>query len=121
MGGELAGGSFGVLYFNIRSLADSLPTSRLLAVAACAVAVHVTWSVLGHGLWERGLRSVRRDRPSVMLRNATSVLTVGFGIVVFTAQLFVVTWAASLLVINPEYVASVLGIRSDRSTTCMSP
>ena len=109
MGGALAGSSFGILYSSLWNLADSLPTWRLLGMAVCAVGVHVAWIVFGHRLWERGRRSSRRDRPSVGLRNATTVLTVGFGILVFTAELFVLTWAASLLVVTPEYLASVLG------------
>lgn len=113
LGGATAGAAFGVFYSNIWSLADSLPPARLLAVVAGAVAVHTVWLVLGHGLWEPPNRSTRPDRASTALRNLGTALTILFGTVVFTAALFVLTLAAALLVITPDYLGSVLGHPAD--------
>lgn len=108
LGGALAGGAFGVFYSNIWSLADSLPAWRLAAVCVAAIAVYVTWIVTGHGLWEAPTEPTRRDDARTALRNASTVLTVCAGALVFFAVLFAVILIASLLVITPAYLAATL-------------
>ncbi len=109
LGGALAGAAFGVLYSNIWSLADSLPTWRIALVCAGAIAIYVAWIVLGHEMWERATESTRRDHPSTGLRNASTLLTVTVGAVVFVAVLFGLVLVASSLVITPSYLATTLG------------
>lgn len=109
LGGALAGSAFGVFYSAIWSLADSLPPWRTALVCAGAVVIYVTWIVIGHGMWERGSASTRRDHPSTGLRNAGTLMTVAAGAGVFMAALFALILVASLVVITPSYLTSTLG------------
>ncbi|TCK24661.1 5,10-methylene-tetrahydrofolate dehydrogenase [Pseudonocardia endophytica] len=109
MGGALAGSAFGIFYSSIWLLADSLPPVRLAFVVVGAFVVHVTWVITGHRLWELGSASGRRDRPSTVLRNIGTTLTVTLGTLVFSTALFVLAVCAALSVITPAFLQATLG------------
>jgi hypothetical protein len=107
LAGALAGGAFGVLYSAIWQLGAALSPLRLAALTAGAIAALVIWLVIGHDLWERG---PARDRiAGAWLRNAGTVLTLGFGALLFFLALFVITTTAAVVVIPPDYLATHIG------------
>ncbi|SFN91214.1 hypothetical protein SAMN05216207_102448 [Pseudonocardia ammonioxydans] len=109
LGGSLAGSAFGVLYSSIWMLADSLSEWRIVLACAAAIAIYVVWIVTRHGLWQPSITPARRDDVPTTLRNASTLLTVTMGAVVFFATLFSGVLLACLLFITPDYLATNLG------------
>ncbi|WP_459546582.1 hypothetical protein [Nocardia sp. X0981] len=109
LAGSLAGTAFGVLYSSIWQLATALGPYRLAGVAAAAVAALAVWIIVGHGLWERPVSTRRESDHDLRMRNAGTVVTVAVGALVFFGALFLITFAAVLLVIPPGYLGTVLG------------
>lgn len=109
LAGSLAGTAFGVLYSSIWQLATALGPYRLAGVATSAVAALVVWIIVGHGLWERPAPARRESGRDLEMRNAGTVVTVAAGALVFFGALFLITFAAVLLVIPPDYLGTVLG------------
>lgn len=109
LAGSLAGTAFGVLYSSIWQLATALGPYRLAGVAVSAVAALAVWIIVGHGLWERPAAARRESAHDLSMRNAGTVVTVAVGALVFFGALFLLTLAAVLLVIPPDYLGTVLG------------
>ncbi|SFO57627.1 hypothetical protein SAMN05216207_10947 [Pseudonocardia ammonioxydans] len=109
LAGGLAGSAFGVLYPSIWTLADSMPPWRIAVTVVGATAVHAGWLVAAHRLWERRGDPQRRDRPSTGLRNASTLITVGVGVLAYTAVLFVLSLVSLVVIVTPEYLGSQLG------------
>ncbi|WP_037076080.1 hypothetical protein [Pseudonocardia spinosispora] len=103
LAGALTGSAFGVLYSNIWQLAASLSPWRLATMAGGAIGILVTWLITDHDLWER------RRSPSTGLRNAGTVLTVGFGVAVFFVELFAFVLVAVGVVASPGYLSRIIG------------
>ncbi len=101
-----AGAAFGIFYSNIWSLAVSLGIVRLVVVTLMALVAMVTWLSLDHQLWER--RRDRSLREEAVLSNASTVLTVGTGVLVMFALLFAMALVATAVVIPPAYLGSTL-------------
>jgi hypothetical protein len=108
LAGALAGAVFGVLYSAVWQLGAALSPVRMAAVVVGAVAAFAAWLIVRHELWER----TSKDRPAatgVGMRNASTVLTIGFGSLVFFVALFVLGLVGAAVVIPPNYLAGVLG------------
>ncbi|SFN27346.1 hypothetical protein SAMN05216207_1011155 [Pseudonocardia ammonioxydans] len=109
LGGSLAGSAFGVLYSSIWMLADSLSGWRIALACIAAIAIYVVWLVANHGLWQPRVTPTRRDDVPTTLRNASTLLTVAMGAVMFFTTLFAGVLLACLLFITPDYLATNLG------------
>ena len=109
LGGSLAGSAFGVLYSSIWMLADSLSGWRIALACAAAITIYAAWIITRHGLWQPHVTPTRRDDVPTALRNASTLLTVTMGAVVFFATLFAGVLLACLLLITPDYLATNLG------------
>ncbi|MBW0100860.1 hypothetical protein I4I78_00205 [Pseudonocardia sp. KRD-291] len=101
-----AGAAFGIFYSNIWTLAAALGIGRHVAVALLAVVAMIVWLIANNQLWER--RSSRSLREEAILSNTSTVLTVGAGVVIMYAVLFVIALIASAIVIPADYLASQL-------------
>ena len=107
LAGAFTGSAFGVLYSAVWQLGAALSPARLVSVTVGAIAALVFWLIVGHDLWERGSD---RDRVGgTGLRNAGTVLTIGFGALMFFLALSAVTTIAAAVVIPPDYLASRIG------------
>jgi hypothetical protein len=107
LAGALTGSAFGVLYSAVWQLGAALSPLRLTAVTLGAITALVFWLIVGHDLWERG---ADRDRVGgTWLRNAGTVLQLGFGALMFFLALFTISTVAAAVVIPPEYLASQIG------------
>jgi len=109
LAGSLAGTAFGVLYSNIWLLATSLGPYRLFSAMITAIVVFGLWIILRHGLWERPPPPPVANDPHLALRNAGTIATISVGVIAFFLMLFVLTQAAVLLIIAPDYLTTVLG------------
>jgi hypothetical protein len=107
LAGALTGSAFGVLYSAVWQLGAALSPMRLAAVTLGAIAALVFWLIIGHDLWERG--SDRNRVGGTWLRNAGTVLTLGFGALMFFLVLFAITTVAAAVVIPPDYLAAQIG------------
>ncbi|MEQ3549505.1 hypothetical protein WIS52_03390 [Pseudonocardia nematodicida] len=101
-----AGAAFGIFYSNIWELATALGVVRQLAVMLLALVGMTTWLILDNGLWES--RRSRSLREEAWLSNASTVLTVGCGVLMMYALLFVIALGASAVVIPPDYLGTNL-------------
>ncbi|WFG47047.1 hypothetical protein PaSha_25110 [Pseudonocardia alni] len=101
-----AGAAFGIFYSNIWELATALGTARQVTVMLIALVGMTAWLILDNRLWES--RRHRSLREEMLLSNLSTVITVGCGVLVMFALLFVLALVAAVLVIPPDYLASTL-------------
>ncbi|MFP5021881.1 hypothetical protein [Pseudonocardia phyllosphaerae] len=101
-----AGAAFGIFYSNIWQLATVLGTARQVVVLLLALVGMTAWLILDNGLWER--RRDRALREEALLSNLTTVLTIGAGVTIMYALLFVISLVAAGLVVPPHYLGTTL-------------
>ncbi|MCW2499786.1 MAG: putative 5,10-methylene-tetrahydrofolate dehydrogenase/Methenyl tetrahydrofolate cyclohydrolase [Frankiales bacterium] len=116
MVGALAAGvstaAFGLLSSTPWQLGMALTPWRLTLITVGAILTMVLFLVFGHGLWERGDEVVREH---VRLYNATTLLTLTFGVLVLYAVGFAIVLPVVLLVLDPDVVRANVGTRPDFS------
>ena len=105
LAGAATGSAFGILYSALWVLANVLEPWRLAAFTLAAIMMLAVWLLAGHGLWARPPQPERR----APLGNVATVLTVGYGVLVFYLALLVMNLAAAGLIIPPHYMAETLG------------
>ncbi|MDA2806690.1 hypothetical protein [Nocardiopsis suaedae] len=103
----VATSSFGVFYNSIWQMADTLHPARTALLNVFAVVALAAWLIAYNGLWEEP--DGERLRREVMLYNASTICTVGVGVLCMYALLFTVTLAEALVVIDASFMESVLG------------
>lgn len=103
----IAAGVFALVTPDIWRLADAYGGVRLTGVAVAAVAAVAITLIIGAGLWERG--QGRRMRQQVVLFNTATVITVSIGVLAFYGALFVVSAAATPLLLVGKLLAEQLG------------
>ncbi|WP_375002604.1 hypothetical protein [Aeromicrobium sp. CTD01-1L150] len=100
-------GAFGIFYHSIWQMASALSVLRLAVIAVAAVVAMTLWLLLSNRLWDRArLEPMRRI---VALYNVSTVLTLVVCVVALYAVLSVLILVGSALVIDPDFMASVLG------------
>jgi hypothetical protein len=72
-----------------------------------ASAALVAWLIVEHKLWERPQSSGERDRA--VLYNASTVITLTIGVVIFHAALFVLLLLTTWWTLPPQLVAKNIG------------
>jgi hypothetical protein len=105
-----AAGVFALVTSDIWRLAEYLGPLRLTIIALGSVAVTSATIMIATGLWERSPHPAAREQ--VILFNIVTAATVGIGVAVLYAALFVATLAAALLLVPADLLSIVL-----RSTT----
>lgn len=102
-----AAGAFGVFYNSIWLMSAALSTGRLLMIGILAVGLMVLWLLLSNGLWERA----ERAGPTEVLvyYNLSTVVTLLLVVLGLYLALFLVIFAASLVVIDPDFMAELMG------------
>jgi hypothetical protein len=94
--------AFGIFYNSIWSMADALSTGRLALVNLLAVAAMAAWLLLYNHLWEHPAGTV--SRAQTVLYNASTVLTILFGVLCMYAVLYAVTLSSAAVVISDNYL-----------------
>lgn len=99
----LAAGAFGIFYTSIWSMADYVPTLRLIIITVLAVSIMGSWLILHNRLWERPRGS--RHREKRVLYNLATILTILSAVVMMYVALFAIILAGALIIIDPRFLA----------------
>jgi hypothetical protein len=102
-----ATGAVSLAYPTIWQLSASMGPWRLGAATALATAAMIAWLIVEHKLWERPKSSDERERA--VLYNASTVVTLTIGVVVFHAGLFVLLLLTAWWTLPPQLVAKNIG------------
>ncbi|MDJ0315476.1 hypothetical protein [Arthrobacter sp. H35-D1] len=106
MAAALATGAFGIFYTSIWSMADYLPTRRLVIIALLSIMIIGSWLVLHNKLWERP-HGVRQKEKRV-LYNLATLLTLLLAMLLMYVALFLIILAGALIIIDPAFLAMQL-------------
>ena len=107
MAGAAATGAFGVFYTSIWSMSDYLSSARLGFITLASIATLSLWLLFHNRLWEKPRGHRRKER--MLIYNVATVLTVSLAAAAMYVLLFLTLLAASLVVIDQEFLASQLG------------
>ena len=104
-------GAFGIFYSSIWEMSDALSVARLTLIGVLAVTLMVAWLLLSNRLWDRPVRE--HLGPVVMLYNLSTVVTLCMCVLALYVTLFLLILLGGLIVIDPDFMASVLGRQPD--------
>ena len=102
-----AAGAFGIFYNSIWQMSAALSTGRLLMIGLLAVSLMVLWLLQSNGLWERAGRAGPTE--VFVYYNVSTVVTLFLLVLGLYLTLFVVILGASLVVIDPGFMAEIMG------------
>jgi hypothetical protein len=102
-----ATGAFGVFYNSIWQMSAALSTGRLLLIGLLAITLMVLWLLISNQLWERPERAGPTE--VFLYYNLSTLVTLFLCVLALYCALFVVILGASLVVIDPGYMAEVMG------------
>src|SRR3954468_19760201 len=102
-----ATGAVSLAYPTIWQLSDTMGPWRLSVATILASAALIAWLIVEHNLWERPQSPSERDRA--VLYNASTVVTLTIGVVIFHAGLFVLLLVTAWWTLPPQMVAQNIG------------
>lgn len=102
----LATGAVATVNSTVWSLAEALSAPRLVIAMVGSVALMIGWLIVDAQLWHRAAEVSREARQRARLYNASTVLTVGIGVIVCYAGLMVVNMVWALFILNDQVFAS---------------
>jgi hypothetical protein len=102
-----ATGAVSLAYPTIWQLSATMGPWRLSAATILASAAMIAWLMVEHKLWERPHSADERDRA--VLYNASTVVTLTIGVVIFHAGLFVLLLVTAWWTLPPQLVAQNVG------------
>ncbi|MEU5322075.1 hypothetical protein AB0G67_35795 [Streptomyces sp. NPDC021056] len=102
----LATGAVATVNSTVWSLAASLSTPRLVIAMAGSVAIMIGWLIVDAELWHRSAETSREAKQRARLYNASTVVTVGIGVLVCYVGLMVINWVWALFILNDQVFAS---------------
>jgi len=103
----LATGAIATLNSTLWSLAGSLSATRLVIAMVGSVALMIGWLIVDAQLWHRSTEASREAKQKARLYNGSTVITVGIGVLVCYAGLFVINLVWALFIINERVFASM--------------
>ncbi|MCQ9178333.1 hypothetical protein KMT30_04645 [Streptomyces sp. IBSBF 2953] len=103
----LATGAVATVNSTVWSLAEALSAPRLVIATVGSVALMIGWLIVDAQLWHRSEDVSREARQRARLYNASTVLTVGIGVIVCYAGLMVVNLVWALFILNDKVFASM--------------
>ncbi|PRH78972.1 hypothetical protein C6N75_12085 [Streptomyces solincola] len=98
----LATGAIATVNSTLWTLAASLSTPRLVIATVGSVALMISWLIVDAHLWHRATDSSPEARKRAALYNASTVVTVGIGVLVCYVGLLVVNWLWALFILNDQ-------------------
>lgn len=102
-----ATGAVSLAYPTMWELSDTMGPWRLSAATILATVAMITWLIVEHGLWERPHSPEERERS--VLYNASTIVTLTIGVVVFHIGVFVLLLLTAWWTIPPHMVAKNIG------------
>ncbi|MFD9124712.1 hypothetical protein [Kitasatospora sp. NPDC059571] len=103
----LATGTVATVNSTVWSLATSMGTPRLVIATVGSVAIMIGWLIVDANLWHRSPESSPAARQRAALYNASTVVTVGIGVLVCYIGLLVINWVWALFILNDKVFASM--------------
>ncbi|MGW8488299.1 hypothetical protein [Streptomyces sp. NPDC055886] len=103
----LATGAIATVNSTVWSLAASLSTPRLVIAMVGSVGLMIGWLIVDANLWHRTGRGSSEEKQKARLYNASTVLTVGIGVLVCYAGLLVINLLWALFILNDQVFASM--------------
>ncbi|MFD8410519.1 hypothetical protein ACFV2Q_01900 [Streptomyces sp. NPDC059650] len=102
----LATGAVATVNSTVWSLADALSAPRLVIAMVGSVALMIGWLIVDAELWHRSAEGSPEARQKARLYNASTVLTVGIGVLVCYVGLLLVNMVWALFILNEQVFAS---------------
>ncbi|MFF7376648.1 hypothetical protein ACIP4Q_14710 [Streptomyces massasporeus] len=106
----LATGAVATVNSTVWTLAASLSTPRLVIATVGSVAVMIGWLIIDAELWHRAPESSPEARQRARLYNASTVVTVGIGVLVCYVGLMVINLVWALFILNGQAFTAVTRI-----------
>jgi hypothetical protein len=103
----LATGAIATVNSTIWNLAESLSALRLVIAMVGSVALMIGWLIVDAHLWHRSTEAAREAKQKARLYNASTVITLGIGVLVCYGGLFVINLVWALFIINDRVFASM--------------
>lgn len=103
----LATGAVATVNSTVWSLAEALSVPRLVIATVGSVALMIGWLIVDAELWHRSAEGSPEARQRARLYNASTVVTVGIGVVVCYVGLLVISWVWALFILNDRVFASM--------------
>ncbi|ORW90505.1 hypothetical protein AWB92_19995 [Mycobacterium sp. IEC1808] len=102
-----ATGAVSLAYPTMWQLSVTMGPWRLSTATILATAALIAWLIIEHKLWERPHSTGERERA--VLYNASTVITLLIGVVIFHAALFLLLLVTAWWTLPPELVAKNIG------------
>jgi hypothetical protein len=106
----LATGVIATVNSTVWNLAESLGIVRLVIAMVGSVALMIGWLIVDAHLWHRSTGVSREAKQKGRLYNASTVITLGIGVLVCYAGLLVINLSWALFIINDRVFAAMTGI-----------
>jgi len=106
MAAALATGAIATVNATAWGLAVSLSTPRLVIATVGSVALMIGWLIVDANLWHRPSGSSPAARQQARLYNASTVVTVGLGVLVCYVGLLVINLLSALFILNDQMFVS---------------
>ncbi|MGW5459805.1 hypothetical protein [Streptomyces sp. NPDC003996] len=103
----LATGAVATVNSTIWNLATYLGTPRLVIAMVGSVALMIGWLIVDAHLWHRSAEASPEARKRAGLYNASTVVTVGIGVLICYAGLMVINLVWALFILNDRVLASL--------------
>ncbi|QJS08782.1 hypothetical protein HKX69_03965 [Streptomyces argyrophyllae] len=103
----LATGAVATVNSTLWSLSEALSTPRLVIAMVGSVALMIGWLIVDAHLWHRSKDASPEERKRTTLYNASTVVTLGIGVIVCYAGLMVVNLVWALFILNDKVFASM--------------
>jgi hypothetical protein len=103
----LATGAVATVNSTLWSLSGALSTPRLVIAMVGSVALMIVWLIVDANLWHRSAQASPEARKRAALYNASTVVTVGIGVLVCYAGLVAVNLVWALFILNDRVFASM--------------
>ncbi|MFF1556048.1 hypothetical protein [Streptomyces sp. NPDC058279] len=103
----LATGAVATVNSTVWSLAEALSTPRLVIAMVGSVGIMIGWLIVDAELWHRSADGSPEGRQRARLYNASTVMTVGIGVLVCYVGLTVINLVWALFILNDQVFASM--------------
>ncbi|GAB1332224.1 hypothetical protein [Streptomyces sennicomposti] len=103
----LATGAIATVNSTIWSVSEALSTLRLVIAMVGSVTLMIGWLIVDARLWHRPTDASPEERKRTSLYNASTVMTVGIGVIVCYGGLIVINLVSALFILNDRVFASM--------------
>ncbi|CAK7280165.1 conserved hypothetical protein [Streptomyces misionensis JCM 4497] len=103
----LATGAIATVNSTIWSLSEALSTARLVIAMVGSVTLMIGWLIVDAHLWHRSTDASTEEKKRTSLYNASTVMTVGIGVIVCYGGLIVINLVSALFILNDRVFASM--------------